>query len=293
MHKKTELSHFFKNLKKTLHYMKDDKIRFGIYIFLYIIIALLGILGPIYGSKLIVHITKIELEQFIYTSIIIAVLSFSHTFINFLQSSIFQKINRNMLIKIQTELAQETLKLKIEEIDKNTTGFFINKINRDATRLSGFYSMYIMKISTITADLGIIITIFVLSKEVFVFQLIFGLLIIYINKINIKKSLEVRKEWDKSHDSKTSIFSESVRGIRDIKVLNSFKYILDKMHSHIFYSLDKNKELSQISNIYLFIIETLRSISNLLLALLIVALYKKSMITIPSIILVYNYRYYV
>lgn len=291
MKKKTELSHFFKNFKKTLHYMKDDKLKLMIYIFLYIIIAILGILGPIYGSKLIVHITQKELEQFIYTSIIISVLSFSHTFMNFLQSLIFQKIHKNILIKMQLEIAQETLKLQVQEVDKNTTGLFINRLTRDASKLSEFFIEYIKIISDLISDLGIIVTIFILSKEVFVFQLICGILISCLNKIKIKKSLKIRKEYEKLDDSKTSILVESVRGIRDIKVLNSLKYIKEKIYSQIFSSIDKFNKLKQVNHIYTFIIGVIRTIINLLLALLIVALYKKSMITIPSIILVYNYRW--
>ena len=104
----------------------------------------------------------------------------------------------------------------------------------------------------------------------------------YVN--SIKKELKVLQE------SKTGLTSELVRGIRDIKVLNANNTILKQINEKIEETTKKEVKIINIRNFYNYIENNTRAISDLGFIIIGCFLYNKTLLTIPTFVIIYNYQ---
>ena len=149
---------------------------------------------------------------------------------------------------------------------------------------------YTYWISYIITNVGVLFTVFVLNKYLFVYALISSIVIFIINRKRIAKQYEVQKELKILQESKTGLTSELVRGIRDIKVLNANNTILKQINEKIEKTTKKEVKIINIRNFYNYIENNTRAISDLCFIIIGCFLYNKTLLTIPTFVIIYNYQ---
>ena len=149
---------------------------------------------------------------------------------------------------------------------------------------------YTYWISYIITNVGVLFTVFVLNKYLFVYALISSIVVFIINRKRIAKQYEVQKELKVLQESKTGLTSELVRGIRDIKVLNANNTILKQINEKIEETTKKEVKIINIRNFYNYIENNTRAISDLGFIIIGCFLYNKTLLTIPTFVIIYNYQ---
>ena len=149
---------------------------------------------------------------------------------------------------------------------------------------------YTYWISYIITNVGVLFTVFVLNKYLFVYALISSIVVFIINRKRIAKQYEVQKELKVLQESKTGLTSELVRGIRDIKVLNANNTILKQINEKIEETTKKEVKIIDIKNFYNYIENNTRAISDLGFIIIGCFLYNKTLLTIPTFVIIYNYQ---
>lgn len=149
---------------------------------------------------------------------------------------------------------------------------------------------YTYWISYIITNVGVLFTVFVLNKYLFVYALISSIVVFIINRKRIAKQYEVQKELKVLQESKTGLTSELVRGIRDIKVLNANNTILKQINEKIEETTKKEVKIINIRNFYNYIENNTRAISDLGFIIIGCFLYNKALLTIPTFVIIYNYQ---
>ena len=291
MDKKTKSkSNFIKNIKQTLKYFKDSKK----YLFGYATVSILeGVIGailPIISAKIILNITSGAMKQLLLTALVVFGIDVIMDIIYYFKSYLYQRIYRKTLVKLQVAVARETLKLEVKEIDKATSGLFIDRLNRDTQDISSLFMEYTYWTSYVVSNIGVLVAIYIMNKYMFVFSLISSISVFLINSKRIAKQYEIQKNLKKIQEKRTGLTSELVRGIRDIKVLNASKSILKQTSNKIVEASDEEIKMLDVRRLYSYIEGTVRSISNLLFLLLGYFLYNKSLLTIPAFVILYNYQ---
>lgn len=278
------------NLKKTWKYIKSAKMNLVGYGAVSILEAIISAILPLLSAKVILNITNEVINQLVISALIVFFIEIILYVMYYFKSFFYRRIYQKTLINIQKSLAKEILNLEIAEIDKNSSGLFIDRLNKDTQDIAGLFMEYTYWISYIITNVGVLFTVFILNKYLFVYALISSIVVFIINKKRITKQYEVQKELKVLQESKTGLTSELVRGIRDIKVLNANNTILKQINEKIEETTKKEVKIVNIRNFYNYIENNTRAISDLGFIIIGCFLYNKTLLTIPTFVIIYNYQ---
>lgn len=281
---------FKQNLKKTWIYIKQAKLNLFGYIFVSIIEAIISAVIPLLSAKVILNISNGIIEQLIYSALTVFVIELILYILFYFKGFFYQKIYQKTLISMQKSLAKEILNLEVEEIDKHTSGLFIDRLNKDTQDISSLFMEYTYWVSYIIANIGVLITVFILNKYMFVYAIITAIISYLITKKSLSKQYEVAKNLKTIQENKTGLISELVRGIRDIKVLNASQTILKQTSNRIEEATIEQVHIMNIKRLFRCMENEVRTLSDLGLIILGCYLYKHSLLTLPTFLIIYNYQ---
>ena len=288
--KKGIKSEFFKNIKRTWKYIRECKTNLIAYAIVSVVEAIIGAVLPLISAKIILNLTDGLIDQLILSATAVLIIELVLNIVFCLKGIFYQKIYRKTLINLQVAIARETLRLEIKEIDKESSGLFIDRLNKDTKDISGLFMEYTYWLSNVISKIGVLVAIFVLNKYLFIYAIITSLCIFLINRKSLSKQYDMQKDLRKLDEKKTGLTSELVRGIRDIKVLNASDTILKQTTNKIVESSNKEIKLVSIRNIYRYIENNLRTISSFLFVIIGCFLYDKELLVIPTFVIIYNYQ---
>lgn len=235
-----------KEIKPLMKLIKEEK---GKIIFASALILISGLTEIFYGylnGLAVEEITKLNLNRaliilgiyFIFDVFIGVVLDVS-------ANSILYRVESKLTRKLGFNTYVKALNLPAYAYEEKSSGEIINRITNDADSLSFMFGRILNVISSLIGSFVIIIYVFINSWIVGV-ELLVVLLLLYlvIKKYNplLKK---IHKERKEEQDNFTSLVTESIRGIREIKTLGIKNNLITEMRDLIKLILDKSiKEIN-------------------------------------------------
>lgn len=279
------------NVKKTWKYIKTSKKNLFGYGFVSVIEAIISAIIPLLSAKIILNITNGIIAQLILSSLSVLFVELLLHITIYFKGFFYEKIYQKTLTNIQISLAKEILNLEIEEINKNSSGLFIDRLNKDTQDIAGLFMEYTYWISYIITNIGVLITVFILNKYLFVYAILSSIIVFLINRKSLEKQYKIQKELKAIQENKTGLTSELVRGIRDIKVLNASNAILKQTADKIKQTTNEQINIMNIRRFYTYLESNIRTFSDFGFIIIGCFLYKYSFLTIPTFVIVYNYQY--
>ena len=146
---KKDKSSFWKNIKKTWKFVNKGKRYLTVYALVSILEGIVYAVIPIVTSKMILSVTSGLMKELIIAALIVLLLELLGQIVHFFEEFLYTKIYRQTLINLQIAVARETLKLEIKEIDKESSGLFIDRLNKDTADISAIFMEYTFYISQI------------------------------------------------------------------------------------------------------------------------------------------------
>ena len=278
------------NLKKTWKYVKEGKRYLLVYLFISVLEAVISAILPLCSAKIILNITDGLIDQLLYTALSVLAIEVLLYTTWLAKTSCYRKIYHIALTNLQIAVARETLKLEISEIDKSSSGVFIDRLNKDTQDISGIFMDYTYWLSNVISNIGVLVAIFALNKYFFVYALFTSTLVFLINKKRLAKQYDIQKNLKKLQEKKTGLTSELVRGIRDIKVLNAAHNILHATEEKIRETSTEEIHMINIRTKYNYLESNTRAFTDFLLLILGCFLYERSLLSIPAFVVIYNYQ---
>lgn len=288
--KKIEHNDFKLNLKRTWKYIKQARIYLVEYGLVSVSEAIIGTILPLLSARVILNITNGVINQLILSAIAVFFVNMILYTMFYFKGFFYQKIYQKTLILIQKAMAKEILNLEVEEIDNNSSGLFIDRLNKDTQDISQLFMEYAYWVSYIITNVGVLVTIFILNKYMFIYALITSIVIYFVNRKRLSKQYKAQKELKLIQETKTGLTSELVRGIRDIKVLNANKTILDQVSEKIEETTKEEVHIMNIKRFFNYIENNIRALTDLGLIAIGCYLYNNSLLTIPTFVIIYNYQ---
>ena len=285
-----ENDNFKLNVKRTWKYIKEAKLNLIGYGIVSIIEAIISAIIPLLAAKVILNITNGIINQLILSAIVVFFIDLILYAMVYFKGFFYQKIYQKTLISIQKSLTKEILNLEVQEIDKNSSGLFINRLNKDTQYIAGLFMEYAYWLSYIITNVGVLVTIFILNKYLFIYAVITSLIVYFINRKSLAKQYEVQRKLKTIEENKTGLTSELVRGIRDIKILNASNSILKQAYNKIEDATNEQVHIMNIRRLYNYIESNVRALTDLGLILVGCLLYNKSLLSIPNFVIIYNYQ---
>lgn len=277
-------------MKKTLKYIKEAKWNVFAYVFAGIVEAIIGVLFPIFSAKIILNITNNEMNQLILSAVVILLFEIFRCLTGTMKSIFYNKIHRKTIVSLQTNMIKETLRIEVSEIDKQTTGLFIDRLNKDADTISRMLIDISYWITNILGNIGILVAMFMLNKYLFVYAIFTSISIFLLSKRRVNKEGEVRRKISRLSEEKTGLVGETIRGIRDVKVLNAVNNLANQTNNKINDVTQAEMKLIYVNNIYSGLETLARAFVEFFFIIIGVILYKKGLLSIPVFIIAYHYQ---
>lgn len=281
---------FFKNLKATYKYAGKGKRYIFMLLFFSIILTIISIAIPIFTAKRIVMLTSNLWHKLFLIILVIFFTEILRNIVNYLCTMFYNKLYYNIRKKLQLELVNETLKITQSELNSNSSGVFIERINNDTDNIADIFWNLFDYITAIIGNIGILISVIFINVYVGLAYILFLIIIFIYNKYSSKINYENRKVWKKSREKTGGFISEIVRGAKDIKILNAEKSFLKKADM---YMDETNKESYAYQNkksSLRLVGGTIRDLLDLGISLLLYFLVTTGAITVEYIIIILNYH---
>lgn len=207
--------------------------------------------------------------------------------------AILLKVESSLTRKLGYETYRKALNLPSVAYEDMKSGEIINRITNDADTLSftfkGLLEMCSYLIGTIIIFIYILFNSLILSAYILVFMT----LIILVVKSYTPKMKKAHKERKKHQDRFTSLTTESIRGIREIKTLGIKNNLLKDMKEIISCILNKSYDETDINTRFRMITKTLRAILEVgtFIICIILLYYKSISLTFFIAMTYYVYRF--
>lgn len=284
-----KFSSLFKYLKYSYKYAKQEKKYLFLVLIANIILTVISIAVPIFGAKQIVSLTGGEWNRLIVVIITIFVLEISRNLGRLIYMLSWNKYFYSVKKNIQLDLAEEMLKITQDDLNMNSSGVFIERLNNDTEKLTDIFIDLLDWISDIVGGLGVFIGIFFINKIIFGIYLLFIVVLFFLQKRAQDIIMNKRKIHVKNREKVNGFTSEIIRGAKDIKILNAEKSFL--IHaSSIMDTLKKSgNELNGTRAKLNFLNDDVRDLLDLLISLFGVYFIINGNLSVSAMLIIYNY----
>ena len=277
------------NLKFLSTYFKSSKRLVIININLNILLIITSVILPIISAKIIAELTNSNLKKVIYITIILVLIRVFSTIINYFRYSSNYKIYNNILSNLRKDTLKRIHLLTNQTLDNNSVGLFVKRVKNDSETISLTYWRISNDIKSIISTIGIFIAIFIINKAVCFFALLYLLLIIILDNYNQSKTRKLREITNKESEKNTSLITETIHGIRDIKMLNIENNTKKLINKQIKTLLNCSKKENETNSLIGSLTDVVSNICDFLLIILYVYLIKENILSLVNALVLYNY----
>ena len=285
-----ELKSILNNFKNTWRFVKEDKKYIILFLIFSLILCGISVITPLLSAKMLLFLTDGLFKDLINIALIILVIELTRNLFNYLYNVLFNKYSLKATSRIQVNIAKETMKLEVFELDNNSSGVFIDRINNDTREIVSIFSDLGDGIIDVVSNVGILIAIYFINKIMFVYFILMLLIIFIFEHLRMKKFFELDKKRRKLAEKNTGLVSELIRGSRDIKSLNVENNFLKIAEDKLVESNNENYKMQKVNAKYNIITASVKDFSNLFLIFLGIFLCLNNYLSISDFVIVYMYK---
>ncbi len=281
----------FSNLKRVWQYGKKYKKNVIIFTIISVIFIGINIVVPIISARQIVFLSTSKYWQLVVVSAVVLLIDLFAVLAHWLLRRNTQVFFRGTTKDIQLALSKEILKIELKEIDKHTSGTFIQRIGNDTDEMSKIFTRGMGFLTSILTDAGIFVAVFVINKKVFFYYLVGSTILTILHlfktkRVNIKDGI-YRKQREKT----AGLVGELVRGVRDIKMLNAKESFMEEIEKNIDELTVSQFEMRNTEMNYNAAIDSIGSTIEFFLVVLMVSLLNDGALTIALALVLHNYKH--
>ncbi len=283
-----------KEFKPLLKLVKEEKTKLIIASIIIFASGLCEIFTGYLNGAAVEAITKLDIRTslmylFIYFTLEITM----DGAILFYGNMLLLKVESSLTRKLGFLTYKKVLNLPSVAFEKTSSGEIINRITSDADTLSFTFKKLLTLISSLVASLIIIIYIFINSYIIGIEIIILVLIILLILKKYSPILKQTHKERKQKQDKFTSLTTETIRGIREVKTLGIRKNIIKEasniikeIYASSAYEIDIYRKFDTYTGITKSMLEV-----GVLITCIILLYYKKISLTFFVSMTYYIYRY--
>ena len=283
---KIKYKSFFSHLKKTYGYASK---REKVYLFLFLLNALfmcgVNIIVPVISAKQIVYLTDSLWNELIFITLILFVSEMTRNFLMYIGNKLIGLYYLGVKSKLQIKLAEETLKIKTEVMNENSSSMFSERMGQDVNSMTDNFISLIHYVTSFITGVGVLIAVLFLNKTIFVLYVVFVIALCLTEYYRAERLEEIRKENRKISEEVSGFSTELVRGSKDIKLLNAEESFISRTRKEVDRLNKSDYDQSIASAKFRFVNGSLCIIAVGVLFLI------NNKISISSMLVIFNYRW--
>ena len=283
-----------KEFKPLIKLIGKDKYRLIIASILIFISGIAEISTGYLNGRAVESITKLEVKHaLLFLGIYFLIEITINGYFVHLANSILYKIESALTRRLGFNAYKKSLSLPSEAYEKYSSGEIINRITNDADTLSFAFGRLLNMISSLVASLIIIVYVFFNSWIIGLEIIILVSILFIIIKIYNPKLKNIHTERKKEQDKFTSLTTESIRGIREIKTLGIKENLIENMLDIIKVIYKKSEKEIDIQKEFNIIVRFIKSILEVgvFSTCIILLYYERINLTFFIAMTYYIYRY--
>ena len=129
----------FKNLKSTYKYAKKGRKYLGWFMITNIILTIISIIIPIFSAQRIIALTSGFYQKLLGIIVLIFIVEIMNNIVRYFSNYSYNRFFYDVRRNLQLELARETLRIEQRELNNNSSGVFIERINADTDNLTDIF----------------------------------------------------------------------------------------------------------------------------------------------------------
>ena len=288
--KKIDYKETLENIKLAWKYTKGGRIYFLGFIIFTILLCLISVIVPIFSAKQLIYINRSEWTYLIQVALIIFVFEISRNLARFFYQKCSMMFFRKTLTTLQVALSKEILSLETKEIDNNTSGLFIVRLNSDSFNIAEVFNRLVQVLTEIITNIGVLGGVFIISKSLFIYFVVTIIILYVLNRLRMTRRFKIEKELRTTSEKNTGLIGEMVRGLRDVKVLNSEKHFVKKIEKNLKNANDQRYKMRQTDYRWSFWIGNINDLFSLGLILSGIKLITLEYLSIDNFIVIMMYK---
>lgn len=276
---------------RMLSYFKGYKTILIILSITMLIGCFIEILNPIFMANVLNSITDFNSNNALFYSSLLLIVSVAAIVNNHLINRIyFLGFKKPVLLNIRKDMIKNILDMKVENFDIHSTGEFSERLKNDPETISMIISSVQWSVLNLVADFFAFVYIFYISYILGIIYLIGVLLIFLYEKYAFKKQEKLFKELKTLQDNNATVLNETVRGIRDIKLLNIINPIYNLTNRSLSNATDASiKKGINRQNLW-DIVEIIKRIIRFAVLVCGIFLIKKDLLSATNLVIIYMYN---
>lgn len=283
-----------KEFKPLIKLLGEDKKRLIIASILIFISSISEIFTGYLNGAAVEAITNIEIKKsLIYLGIYFVIEVLLKGGISHIGDSILYKVESALTRKLGYFTYKKALNLPAVAFEKHSSGEIINRITNDSDSISFAFGRLLNAFSSLVASAIIMVYVFANSWIIGLEIIILVSLLFLVIKVYNPKLKSVHKERKTEQDKFTSLTTESIRGIREIKTLGIKSSLIEDMKDvirSIYKKSEKEIDLQKEFNIIVRLLKTLLEVGTLATCVVLLY-YNKIDLTFFIAMTYYIYRY--
>ncbi len=287
---KDEFKETRNNLKMSWRFIKNKKKSLIIMSILSIILSAISVVIPVLSATLLLKLTNGLFEELLGVALFIFIVEVCRNIVSVFLQKITQIYMIQAVTEAQLEMFSETLKITTSEIDKNSSGTFIDRIKNDTNDIINIFSDLVNYFVDLISNVGILVAVLVISPYMFIYFVITSLILGYIERKRRNMYYEQGKRYRKIREKSTGLAAEFIRGIRDVKLLNGKNGILKQIKKEIDIVNKEKISMERTSWKFRFICGNIRDFFDVTFIILGIILVSNNYISIANLLVLHMYR---
>lgn len=220
-----------KNLIELLKYYKKYKfLSIGV-IILSLAYAGISLLSPIYEGKMLGFFEDFDKTNIIKIALFLLILRIIIEIVTNLWSRVVLKLNGKVNFDLKRDMLESLTNFEVKNFDNTNSGIFISRLNKDTTELSELFDYITDDLSGIILNVSFIVYVLYLNAYLGIF-LILNIILVY--RLTSKKLFyykRVKKDYKEKDEKTVGLYTDIIRGIREIKNLNLKEIVLKETNA--------------------------------------------------------------
>ena len=289
---KIKYKSFFSHLRKTYSYAsKKEKIYLVLFLLNALFMCGVNIIVPVISAKQIVYLTDSLWSELIFITIILFACEMTRNFLMYIGNKLIGLYYLGVKSKLQLKLAEETLKIKTEVMNENSSSMFSERMGQDVTSMTDIFISLIHYVTSFITGVGVLIAVLFLNRTIFVLYVVFVIALCLTEYLRAEKLEEIRKENRKISEEVSGFSTELVRGSKDIKLLNAENSFISRTKKEVDKLNKSDYNQSIASSKFRLVNGTLWDSLDLFIVIVGVMFLISKRISISSMLVIFNYRW--
>ena len=215
-----------KNLIELLKYYKKYKfLSIGV-IILSLAYAGISLLSPIYEGKMLGFFEDFDKTNIIKIALFLLILRIIIEIVTNLWSRVVLKLNGKVNFDLKRDILESLTNFEVKNFDNTNSGIFISRLNKDTTELSELFDYITDDLSGIILNVSFIVYVLYLNAYLGIFLILNIILVYMLTSKKLFYYKRVKKDYKEKDEKTVGLYTDIIRGIREIKDLNLKSVVL-------------------------------------------------------------------